>query len=178
MRHGKTDWNALYKLQGRVNVPLNDEGRQMAVEAGKKAKNINFDVCFCSPLVRARETADLFLQGRDVPVKVDERLQEMAFGEYEGQKNCYEHPDWAVYNLFKDPANYVADRGAESFDSLYKRTGEFLNEVVMPLVNEGKDVLIIGHGAMNCSIINQVKNTPLEQFWDCGIGNCELKKLI
>ena len=35
MRHGKTDWNAKYKLQGRTDIPLNDEGRQMAKRAGE-----------------------------------------------------------------------------------------------------------------------------------------------
>ena len=178
MRHGKTDWNALYKLQGRVDISLNDEGRQMAIDAGKLAKDINFDVCYCSPLMRAQETAKLFLAERNVPIITDDRLIEMAFGEYEGKENCFEHPEWAVYRLFKDPANYVADKGAESFADLYKRTGQFLEEVALPLVKNGKDVLIIGHGAMNCSIVNQINHTPLEKFWDCGIKNCELKKLI
>ena len=36
MRHGKTDWNACHKLQGRTDIPLNDEGRMMAAEAGEK----------------------------------------------------------------------------------------------------------------------------------------------
>lgn len=178
MRHGKTDWNALYKLQGRVDIPLNDEGRQMAIEAGKKASNIHFDICYCSPLIRAMETAKLFLQGRDIQIITDERLLEMSFGEYEGLDNCYNHPEWSVYNLFKNPEKYVADKNAETFEQLYNRTGDFLKNVALPLVKDGKDVLIIGHGAMNCSIINQITNTPLKNFWDCGIGNCELKKLM
>lgn len=38
MRHGKTDWNACHKLQGRTDIPLNDEGRMMAAEAGKSMR--------------------------------------------------------------------------------------------------------------------------------------------
>ena len=67
MRHGKTDWNVLHKLQGRTDIPLNEEGRRMAEAAREKYKDINFDVCYCSPLIRARETAQIFLKERDIP---------------------------------------------------------------------------------------------------------------
>ena len=68
IRHGKTDWNLKHKLQGRTDIPLNDEGRAMALEAGERYKDVHFDVCYCSPLIRARETAELLLKGRDVPI--------------------------------------------------------------------------------------------------------------
>ena len=84
MRHGKTDWNLKYKLQGKTDIPLNEEGIKMAREAGERYKDINFDVCYCSPLIRAKETARLLLEGRDIPVIYDDRLMEMGFGEYEG----------------------------------------------------------------------------------------------
>lgn len=57
MRHGKTDWNALHKLQGRTDIPLNEEGRLMALKAHEEYKSWNIDVCYCSPLIRAVETA-------------------------------------------------------------------------------------------------------------------------
>ena len=58
MRHGKTDWNAKHKLQGHADIPLNEEGRQMAEKAGEEYDGPVFDVCYCSPLVRAKETAE------------------------------------------------------------------------------------------------------------------------
>ena len=68
MRHGKTDWNLTHKLQGKTDIPLNEMGIKMAKEAGERYKDIHFDVCYCSPLVRARDTAKYVLEGRDVPV--------------------------------------------------------------------------------------------------------------
>ncbi len=53
MRHGRTDWNVRHKLQGRTDIPLNDEGRMMAAEAGKQYSDIHFDICYSSPLERA-----------------------------------------------------------------------------------------------------------------------------
>lgn len=177
MRHGKTDWNVLYKIQGRTDIPLNDTGRQMARDAHDKYMNVHFDVCFCSPLVRAKETAELLLEGRNVPVIFDDRLMEMSFGIYEGTERVYEKPDCPLRPLFLDPVHYEAVEGGESFEDLFNRTGEFLREVVDPLLKEGKDVLIVGHGAMNSSIVAQVKNIPLEKFWEQGIPNCVLFNL-
>ena len=178
MRHGRTDWNLKYKLQGGVDIPLNDEGRKMASDAGKQHRDIHFDICFTSPLTRAKETAELFLEGREIPIVVDDRLREMSFGVCEGVENVFEKPDCPVYKLFKDPVNYIPPEGAESFEELYARTGEFLAQIIKPQLDEGKDVLIVGHGALNSCIMCQIKDIPLERYWENGCKNCELIKLI
>jgi len=179
LRHGKTDWNEERKLQGRTDIALNENGRKMAEEAAEEYKNVHFDVCYTSPLIRARETAEILLKNRDVPILEDERLVEMCFGIYEGVANSFDTPELPVNVIFKEPENYKeALPGAESFEDLFQRTGSFLDEVVYPLLKEGKDVLIVGHGAMNCSIICQVKKLPISEFWSAGIKNCKLMKLI
>lgn len=174
MRHGKTDWNAKYKLQGGVDIPLNEEGRQMAEKAREKYRDITFDICYCSPLQRAGETAEIFLRGSETPIVVDRRLSEMCFGSYEGTEHVFGKPDCPVYKLFKDPEAYRAADGAESFEELYDRTGAFIRERLQPEQIQNKNVLIVGHGAMNCSIINQFRNVPLKDFWKYSHGNCEL----
>lgn len=177
MRHGKTDWNARYKLQGRTDIPLNDEGRRMAEAAREQYTGIHFDICYCSPLCRARETAEIFLKGSGVPIEYDERLQEMCFGIYEGCENVFQKPDLPIYTFFKDPARYKGVEGGESFEELFARTGAFLREKVEPALADGKDVLIVGHGAMNSSIVCQVRSLPIDRFWDAGIENCRLMLL-
>ena len=96
MRHGRTDWNVRHKLQGRTDIPLNEEGRRMAEKAGEEYRNIPLDLCFCSPLVRARETAEIVLRGRNIPIRTDDRLREMSFGIYEGTENSFSDPDCPV----------------------------------------------------------------------------------
>lgn len=178
MRHGKTDWNVRHKLQGRTDIPLNDEGRMMAAEAGKQYSDIHFDICYSSPLERAKETAEIFLKGRNVPVYTDDRLVEMGFGIYEGIENSFAIKDCPINSLFKNPEDYVTVEGGESFEQLFARTGEFIDNVVMPQVNCGKDILIVGHGAMNCSIIAKFRGKPLDKFWDGMTDNCQVVKLI
>ena len=179
IRHGRTDWNDRHKLQGRTDVPLNGEGRRMAEAAREEYRDVHFDLCFCSPLIRAKETAEILLRGRDVPILTDDRLAEMSFGSYEGQENSFDVPDCPINVLVFAPEQYTAPPGgAESLDDLFARTGAFLRERVDPLLAEGKDVLIVGHGAMNSSIVCRVRGLPRSQFWSAGIENCKLMKLI
>jgi probable phosphoglycerate mutase len=178
MRHGKTDWNAKQKLQGRTDIPLNEDGKQMAENARAEYFRVHFDLCYCSPLSRARETAEILLRGRNIPIIPDERLLEMSFGVYEGIENSFQIPDCPINVLFYEPENYkIPVEGAESLEALYARTGAFLKEVVEPQLAKGKDILIVGHGAMNASIVCQVKEMPIEEFWDVSLAQCKLMRL-
>lgn len=83
IRHGKTDWNNLRLMQGRVDIPLNEEGR---ADAFKIASSINLSdiyICFSSPLKRARETAEIIVQNK-LEIVYDDLLIERDFGDYEG----------------------------------------------------------------------------------------------
>ena len=179
MRHGQTDWNVLHKLQGRTDVPLNEEGRRMAGKAAEAYRNIPFDICCSSPLIRAMETAEIVLNGRGIPIITDNRLREMCFGDYEGIENSFSTPDCPINVIFRHPELYTESiSGSETFDELFARTGEFLEKVVDPLLDQGKSVLIVGHGAMNLSIIGRIRKIPRKDFWSPGIENCKLIRLL
>ena len=178
MRHGMTKWNEMKKLQGRTDIPLNENGRQMAREVQQECAKIGFDICYTSPLLRAKETAQIAFEGLDVPIIEDKRLEEMCFGVYEGCTNYFEGKGEPINVLFQKPAEYKAVEGGESLEQLYDRTGDFLKNVIEPELEAGKKVLIVGHGAMNCSIISQIRNIPVEKFWEVGIPNCKLIKLV
>lgn len=156
--------------------------RQRKADGGKAREeyaDVHFDVCYCSPLIRARETAEIVLRGRNIPIIPDERLVEMSFGACEGMEYSFDKPGSPIADLFLHPEKYTEPvDGGESFEQLFARTGEFLREVAYPLVNAGKDVLIVGHGAMDSSIVCQVRNIPIADFWSAGIVNCKLMKLM
>lgn len=178
-RHGKTDWNNRHKLQGRTDIPLNEEGRKMAEQANAAYSNLHLDICYCSPLIRAKETAEILLKNRNVPIIIDERLIEMNFGEYEGLENSFSIPNCPINVIFKEPEKYIYSvGGAETFEELYARTGDFIEKVLKPQLQQKKDILIVGHGAMNASIACQIKQLPIEQFWSIEIGQCQIMKLM
>lgn len=179
MRHGKTDWNEKHKLQGRTDIALNEDGRRMAFKAAEEYRDVHFDICYCSPLSRAKETAEIVLKGRDIPIITDKRLAEMSFGVYEGTENYLQISDSPITVLFQNPEKYSIPNGdAESLEALYARTGEFIKEIVKPQLKQGRDILIVGHGAMNASIVCQIKDIPVEEFWSAGLEQCKLMRLL
>ena len=104
MRHGQTEWNRIRKLQGRTDIPLNANGRYVAELTAKGLWDIPFDVAFVSPLARARETAEIILRDRHVPIIVDERIIEVDFGRYEGKSLNLD--DENLQNFFVKPECY------------------------------------------------------------------------
>lgn len=179
MRHSKTDWNNEHRLQGRTDTELNEEGRALAREAAETYKDIHIDVCFCSPMKRAVETADIVLSGRDIPVLYDDRLTEMSFGVCEGTVNLFSDANGPMKEFFFNPKAYKAVEGGESIDEVMVRTKDFLDDKIYPLLEEDKDVLIVGHGAINSAITCRILyDCDLDHFWDKGAKNCHMMKLI
>ena len=107
VRHGKTMWNEQGRLQGHVDIPLNEEGREAAIRLQSRLSDICFDAIYSSPLKRAHETAELICGSRKIPIITDDRLLEISFGDMEGI-HC---DDWfdekSPYRFFfTDPSRY------------------------------------------------------------------------
>lgn len=91
VRHGETDWNREGRLQGGQDVPLNALGRMQAEEAGNRLRALTPDVArldyVSSPMQRARDTMTILRRELGLPpdgFRIDERLRELTFGEWEG----------------------------------------------------------------------------------------------
>ena len=175
VRHGETDWNKERKIQGQVDIPLNEFGRHLARETAKGLRDVPFDVCFTSPLGRARETAEIILQGRDVPILEDKRILEMNFGVLEGK--CCSKEGWDVPDSFQmffdDPVHYQATEGGEDFQAVRERTGDFLNWLFAQEQYQDSTVLVTTHGAAMAGLLNNLKKKPLAEYWGVGVHkNC------
>lgn len=176
LRHGETDWNKELRLQGQTDIQLNEKGRRLARLTAQGVKDIPFDLAITSPLSRARETAVLVLGGREIPVICDERIMEIGFGVMEGgQVRNAEGViiDPSFYNFFYDPSNYEPQEGGESIKALCARTGEFLDELKRKTEWMNKTILISTHGAAMRSMLSNMMNSGLKDFWGNGVPrNC------
>ncbi len=83
VRHGQSTWNALGKWQGRADPPLSPLGQQQAASAAARVGIV--DAVIASPLVRARQTAEIIAEGIGIgPVDTDDRLIETDAGDWTG----------------------------------------------------------------------------------------------
>ena len=170
VRHGETDWNQAGLLQGQTDIALNAQGLEQAREASERLKEVPFEIAFCSPLIRAKRTAETIIGDRKITLTTDERLRELNFGPWEGVdirtiKDAASQP-------FTNPGSYIPPEGAESFAQLYKRSGEFVDQVLLPLEGTYETVLVVAHGGVNRSILNTVLDIPVDDFWRVHMGNC------
>ncbi len=168
MRHGETDWNRAGKIQGNVNVPLNDKGRAVAQATAEGMRDMAFDVIFASPLERARETAAIIAAGRGQEIVTDARLREISFGEFEGitWEQINEDPaNESILHFFKAPEKYVAERGAESLEAICARAQDFIDTEVLPREGQCEQMLIVAHGSFNRAFMMCVRHGDFSGFW-------------
>ncbi len=174
LRHGETDWNKARKIQGCTDIPLNDYGRELARKTGEGMNDIPIDLVITSPLIRAKETAQLVMAGRDVSFWEDARIQEMNFGEYEGRPSDEEPTASILRAFFKNPGAYPPPEQGESIPQLLARTGKFLEIICQNEELQNKSILISTHGAAMTGLVNNIKGQlEVNDFWKMGVPpNC------
>ena len=83
VRHGETDANVQGLMAGGDwDVPLNETGRAQAEEACKTLTDLSIETICTSPLLRARETADIINEGRQIPTSIVPDLAEWKLGQW------------------------------------------------------------------------------------------------
>lgn len=177
VRHGETVWNADKKLQGSVDIELNENGRRLAGETGENLEGTEFDCIYSSPLIRAYETACLIRGHRNIPIIRDERLRELCFGEKEGHNftKLLEDESDPFHHFFKRPDLYQAPKGGETLEEICLRAKEFMQQVIEPEKNHYKRVMIVAHGALNKALMCHIKQHGIAQYWSGGLQtNCNV----
>ncbi|MDO4305637.1 MAG: histidine phosphatase family protein [Eubacteriales bacterium] len=179
IRHGETEWNALRKVQGCADIPLAEEGIRLAHQTGEALKDVSFDICFTSPLKRARKTAELVLGDRkdSVPMIEDTRIQEINFGVLEGARSRDEHGNIINEQMcvfFNDPDHFRRPAGGENIRDICRRTRSFWLEKTADPALQDKTILIASHGCAVRALLQNVypEGTP---FWNgCVPPNCSV----
>lgn len=176
IRHGETVWNAQKRLQGRMDIELNEKGRIAARELSKNLKDVKFDRIYSSPLKRAFETARILSENHNLSVIVDDRLKEISFGVMDGEFYSEWMKEDSPYRFFfTEPEKYFPPKEGESLEDLCSRTKAFIQNEIEPLASSCERIMIVAHGALNASMICYFEGNDKAHFWGDGLkGNCEV----
>ena len=169
VRHGQTDWNLERKMQGGgTEKELNGTGIEQANETKKELENIKYDVIICSPMKRAKQTAEIINQGKEVETIIDERIRERKLGELEGHSITEE----IEKKIWDYDLNYQIPNG-ENLHDFEKRILEFLEEIKQKYID--KTVLIVAHGGVAKVIKAHLFGMPeSKKLSDISMKNCEI----
>lgn len=162
-RHGQTDWNINFLLQGVTDIPMNQTGFDQVRLAAKALRKDDWDIVLTSPLTRARQTAEIISEQLGFEQVHEERLLiERSFGEAEGLS----HEQWRskFSNLDEIP-------GGESRTQLEVRSQLLLDNVSKAFA--GKRVLAISHGALIRTLIAIASSNQLPRDGE-RLGNASL----
>ncbi|MBI9008589.1 MAG: histidine phosphatase family protein [Tenericutes bacterium] len=169
MRHGLTNANKNYIVQGRMDNPLNKEGMDQAFATGQYLLNekVEFDMVIASPLKRAFKTAELVNKGmrhRRRPIVLDKGLIERNFGDYDGKE-------------INDDYYYLVKRGLvpnmETSEVLEERVLEALKDICKKYPD--KKLLIVTHSHVIKSLLTKL--VP-DFTWESYLHNCSLNHIV
>ena len=159
VRHGETDWNRAGRMQGQLDIPLNDRGRRQAARNGRVMAGLlggsDWTVAV-SPLGRAVETLQIM---RDAgvaagPERAEDSLKEVAFGAFEGltPKEIREQHADLMAKRKADHWNFTPP-GGESYAALSERVWAWLETL-------GEPTIIVAHGGVMRVILRRLAGLP------------------
>lgn len=170
-RHGQTDWNVLGKIQGCTDTELNQTGIEQAKIAREKLLNYDIDIIITSPLKRAKKTAEIINEGRNIPLTESNGIIERNFGEFEG-KTAKEFNFDEIWN-YKLNKKY---ENAESVLDVFDRVENFLYDLKEKYPD--KTVLLVTHGGISVPIRAHFEGIPegTDVLRGLGLENCEIRE--
>jgi alpha-ribazole phosphatase len=142
VRHGRTEFNAAGRLQGRSDNPLDEVGlaQAEAVATYLAPELLSDTLIVCSPLLRARQTATAIAEGVGASLEIDERWIELDYGAYEGLRQS-EVPS-NVWREWRSDSNFAAPQG-ESLNQVQQRVADACVELAQRL--DGRTAVVVSH---------------------------------
>ncbi|MEO0812435.1 MAG: histidine phosphatase family protein [Myxococcota bacterium] len=172
-RHGQTDWNKAKRLQGWTDIDLNRTGRAQAALLRTRLEGEGIKQVYCSPLMRARNTAAT-LRGL-APIEYEPDLRERCMGAFEGRVLDGQDPE--LEHEFRSRKYKTGDAldGGESIGQFQRRVNGALDRIV----KGGADgpLVIVGHGATNSMILGRFLQLDLDGNATLRVANDDLFRI-
>jgi probable phosphoglycerate mutase len=172
LRHGRTAWNHAGRVQGQLEVDLDDVGRRQAEQVAAAMKDLRPSLLWCSDLARTRQTCAPVAAATGLEPTYDARLREFSFGERQGLTHAeYAAVDAAEFEQFRR-GRYDACPTAERTAAVEARMTSALRDL-LDATAPGETAVAISHGAAIRVATGALLRWPEEQFHTLhGLDNC------
>jgi len=177
IRHGETLWNVDSRIQGHLNIGLNDTGRWQAERLGMALKDEPITAIYASDLSRAHDTALAVSRHTGVPVQPEPGLRERSFGEFEGRTFAEietELPEQAKRWRQRDPSFTPA--GGESLLMLEARVLSVAARLAAQ--HPGEQIALFAHGGVIDILYRAATRLDLQAARTWTLGNTAINRLL
>ena len=166
IRHGQSTYNLANLFTGNVDAPLTSLGKAEALAAGKKIKDLIYNVAYTSLLIRAQETLRIILeeiQQTTIPVIKNAALNERMYGNLQGLNKAetarkYGDAQVEIWRRSFD----VRPPGGESLEDTFNRTVPYYKLEIEPKLKSGENILIVAHGNSLRALMMYLENITKE----------------
>ncbi len=179
IRHGETDWNAERRIQGSIDRPLNALGRAQAETLAAQFAHVSLSAIYSSPLLRAKETADIINQHHSCRISLHAALKEGCFGSAEGMtwssfQEVYQSQLSHVHSLSRElRVHHKIPEDSESHHEVAVRALTVVDQAVKE--HPGGSILIVCHGWVIRSLL--IKCLDVDDL-KVSVSNCGYVRLV
>ena len=177
IRHGETAWNQDARIQGHIDIPLNDKGRWQAEQAAKALHDEPIAAIYASDLQRATQTAHAIASRKQMPVQQHEGLRERHFGECQGSTWAEletQRPE--VVDAWRRRVPDFAPPGGESLLALRERVERTFHELARRHV--GEQIVVVAHGGVLDIVYRAAARVDLQAPRSWALANAGINRVL
>ena len=148
VRHGETAWNVDARIQGQLDIQLNETGRWQARRVGHALSGEQISAVYSSDLGRAHDTARAIAEAAGIAVLPHPGLRERRFGMFEGKTFDEIHQHWPehAHNWRKRIPEWEPPQGGESLLQLRERVTRTVSDLAAR--HPGEQIAVVAHGCV------------------------------
>ena len=178
VRHGETAWNVDTRVQGQLDIGLNEVGRLQSARLAQALVDERLDALYASDLGRARDTALAVAAVTGLPLQLDAALRERAFGRFEGMtyaeiEQCF--PDESRRWRQRDP-DFAPEGGGEALAAFQARAVAAV--AVIARRHRGRHIAVITHGGVLDALYRAAARVALDAPRTWHLGNAGINRLL
>lgn len=183
IRHGETAWNAEHRLQGHMDLPLNERGRAQAQAvaralAGDDGAGGAIEAVYASDLTRAFDTGRAIAEAVRAPLTAVRALRERSFGDWEGHSYAelsVQFPAEAERWRKRDP-EWSPPGAGENLLQFRQRIGGAAHALAAR--HPGRQIVLVAHGGVLDMLYRLAARLDIQDVRTWQLGNCAINRLL